>query len=109
MCWGGRGGYVVLSIRQINTCRKVPLQVVFLDDSFLHCLLHLSLIFLWYMANAHRQFRPLDQPPQGYSSYKTCHPSQYFSITMLHDMSLLIHYYVQYVLIMVLGEIRSLE
>ncbi len=34
--WGG--GYGVLCLRQINTCRKFPLQVNFLDD-ILHCLL----------------------------------------------------------------------
>jgi hypothetical protein len=36
---GGGGGYLVLGLRQINTCRKVPLQVIFLDDDILHCLL----------------------------------------------------------------------
>ena len=33
------GGYGVLGLRQINTCRKAPLQVNFLDDDILHCLL----------------------------------------------------------------------
>jgi hypothetical protein len=33
------GGYRVLGLRQINTCSKVPLQVKFLDDDILHCLL----------------------------------------------------------------------
>jgi hypothetical protein len=28
----GGGGYEVLALRQINTCRKVPLHVNFLDD-----------------------------------------------------------------------------
>ncbi len=38
VCKGG-GRYEVLSLRQINTCRKVPLKVNFLDDDILHCLL----------------------------------------------------------------------
>ena len=29
-------GYGVLGLRQINTCRKVPLQINFLDDDILH-------------------------------------------------------------------------
>ncbi len=29
-------------LRQINTCRKVPLQVKLLDDDILHCLLFLT-------------------------------------------------------------------
>jgi hypothetical protein len=35
----GGGGYWVLGLRQINTCRKVPLHftVIFLDDDILHC------------------------------------------------------------------------
>jgi hypothetical protein len=37
--YGGGGGYEVLGLRQINTCRKVPLQINFLDDDILHCLL----------------------------------------------------------------------
>jgi hypothetical protein len=37
VCKGG--GYGVLGLRQINTCRKVPLHVNFLDDDILHCLL----------------------------------------------------------------------
>jgi hypothetical protein len=42
------GGYRVLGLRQINTCRKVPLQVNFLDDDILHCLLWvLSFYALW--------------------------------------------------------------
>jgi hypothetical protein len=32
--WGGGGGYGVLGLRQINTCRKVPLQVNFLRYTF---------------------------------------------------------------------------
>jgi hypothetical protein len=30
------GGYGVLGLRQINTCRKVPLQVNFLDNDIWH-------------------------------------------------------------------------
>ncbi len=41
---GGRG-YGVLGLRQINTCRKVPLQVIFLDDYILHCLLWLLSLY----------------------------------------------------------------
>jgi hypothetical protein len=37
VCKGG--GYGVLGLRQINTCRKVSLQVNFLDNEILHCLL----------------------------------------------------------------------
>ncbi len=37
MCRGGLHG--VLGLRQINTCCKVRLQVNFLDDDTLHCLL----------------------------------------------------------------------
>ncbi len=33
------GGYGVLGLRQVNTCREVPLQVNFIDDDILHCLL----------------------------------------------------------------------
>ncbi len=33
------GGYRVLGLRQINTCRKIPSQVNFLDDDILRCLL----------------------------------------------------------------------
>jgi hypothetical protein len=40
-----RGG----DLRQINICRKVPLQVNFLDDDIMHCFLYISLIF--YMEN----------------------------------------------------------
>ncbi len=32
-------GYGVLILRQIHTYRKVLLQVIFLDDNILHCLL----------------------------------------------------------------------
>ncbi len=39
----GRGRYGVLSLRQINTCRIVPLQVNFLDDD-IFALLFKSLI-----------------------------------------------------------------
>jgi hypothetical protein len=35
----GGGGYEILGLRQINTCRKVPLQVKSLDDDILHCVL----------------------------------------------------------------------
>ncbi len=34
-----KGGYGVLGLRQINTCRKLPLKVNFLDDDIMHCLL----------------------------------------------------------------------
>ncbi len=34
-----KGGYGVLGLRQINTGRKVNLQVFFLDDDILHCIL----------------------------------------------------------------------
>ncbi len=34
-----RGGYGVLDLSQINTCRRLPLQVNFLDEDILHCLL----------------------------------------------------------------------
>ncbi len=34
-----REGYGVLRLRQIHPCRKVPLQVIFLDDDIWHCLL----------------------------------------------------------------------
>ncbi len=37
---GGGGRYGILGLIQINTCRKVPLQINFLDnDIILHCLL----------------------------------------------------------------------
>jgi hypothetical protein len=32
-------GVGILGLRQINTCRKIPLQVNILDDDILHCLL----------------------------------------------------------------------
>ncbi len=35
----GVGGMGFWGLRQINTCRKVPLRVNFLDDDILHCLL----------------------------------------------------------------------
>jgi hypothetical protein len=35
----------VLGLRHIKTCRKAPLQVNFLDDDILHCLV-MSVIFL---------------------------------------------------------------
>jgi hypothetical protein len=44
VCKGG-GGYGVLGLRQINTCRKVSLQVNFLDAEILHCLLYESYFF----------------------------------------------------------------
>ncbi len=31
---GGGGGVWVLDLRQVNTCSKVPLQLIFLDDIF---------------------------------------------------------------------------
>jgi hypothetical protein len=34
-----RVGYGVLGLRQINICRKAPLQVNFLEDDISHCLL----------------------------------------------------------------------
>ncbi len=40
------GGYGVLGLRRINTCRKVPLQVMFLEDDIRCVLPSLSLIFL---------------------------------------------------------------
>ncbi len=39
VCNGGAGGYGILGLRQINTCRKVLFQINFLDDDILHCLL----------------------------------------------------------------------
>ncbi len=44
VCWGG-GGYGVLCLRQINTCRKVPLQVNFFRWRHF-ALPFMSLIFL---------------------------------------------------------------
>ncbi len=38
-CVGGGGGIAVLCLRQINACRKVPLQDICLNDDILHCLL----------------------------------------------------------------------
>ncbi len=38
-CIGVGRGYAVLGLRQKNTCRNDPLQVNFLDDVILHCLL----------------------------------------------------------------------
>ncbi len=32
---GGGGEYGVLGLRQVYTCRKVPLQVIFLDEEIL--------------------------------------------------------------------------
>jgi hypothetical protein len=39
VCTGGGVGHRVLGFRQINICRKVSLQVNFLDGGILHCLL----------------------------------------------------------------------
>ncbi len=41
VCKGGG----VWGLRQINTCRKVPLQVILLEDDILHCLLWV--LYLW--------------------------------------------------------------
>jgi hypothetical protein len=38
-CLRGGGVFGVLDLRQINTCRKVPLKINNLDDDILHCLL----------------------------------------------------------------------
>ncbi len=40
----GRGVWV-LGLGKTNTCRKVPLEVIFLDDDILLCLLNMILIF----------------------------------------------------------------
>jgi hypothetical protein len=40
----GGGGIRFLASDRKNTCRKVPLQVNFLDDDFLHCLLRVFLL-----------------------------------------------------------------
>jgi hypothetical protein len=41
------GGYGLLSLRQINTCRKVPLLINLLDDDILHCLLWVRSFYGW--------------------------------------------------------------
>jgi hypothetical protein len=41
----------VLGLRQINTCRTVPLKINFLDDEILHCLL----LFLFFYAYSPRK------------------------------------------------------
>jgi hypothetical protein len=41
-----RGEYRDLDLRQINTCRKEPLHINFLDDDIMHCLLWV-LSFYW--------------------------------------------------------------
>jgi len=44
------GGYGVLGIRQINTCRKVPLHMsIFLDDDILHGIP--ALLFKWWQGD----------------------------------------------------------
>ncbi len=37
----------VLGLRQMNTCRKIPLPVKFLDDDILHCLLWLLSFYVY--------------------------------------------------------------
>jgi hypothetical protein len=41
------GMYGALGLRQINTCRKVPSQVIFLDDDILHCILWVLSFYGW--------------------------------------------------------------
>ncbi len=41
--WGG--GYEALGLREIKTCRKVPLQVNFLDDDILQCFYEAYLLY----------------------------------------------------------------
>ena len=58
--WERRG------LRQINTCRKVPLQVNFLDDDILHCLLFMLHAYRLSMdANRCVPFKPREEAQEG--------------------------------------------
>ncbi len=41
------GGYGVLGLRQINTCRKIPIQVTFLDDEIWQLYEIIKVITVW--------------------------------------------------------------
>ncbi len=50
-------GYEVLGLRQRNTCRKVPLQVNFLHDNILHCLLRVLSLYACRIVTCRDRFR----------------------------------------------------
>ncbi len=53
-CVRGGGGHGGLGFRQINTCRKVPLHVIFLHDDILHCLLWVLSLYVLPPSNNSR-------------------------------------------------------
>ncbi len=65
--------YGVLGLRQINTCRKVPLQVNFLDDDILHCFLWVSSFY--------------DPPPTHHLLYANLSNSDLSTVSVLHSDS----------------------